>query len=230
MISRERILKLDVLTPDNTRILTANNRQFSIPIVTNAVTGQSESMLIIKGMDIPEIERNSEISVITYMRSGERIKYPGFVSLSTEYQLNVLLRTARGQVMEERRRYYKVEADIQCIINSIEREGGRIALTKPATAKIKDMNIGGVFLAFCNEDMRKDDKLMLSMELGNKMIDVAAEIIRVQYNAAGDPAGYGCRFLNVTPSMEEVFARFVFNVQLENLRKEEEAAENEERL
>lgn len=228
MISRERILKLDVLTPDNTRILTANSRQFSIPIVTNSVTGQSETMLIVKGRDIPEIERNSEISVITYMRSGERIKYPGFVSLSTEYQLNVLLRTSRGQVMEERRRYYKVEADIQCIINSIERNGGRIALTKPATAKIKDMNIGGVFLCYCDEDMRQGDRLMLSMELGNKMVDVAAEIVRVQINAAGDPTGYGCKFLNVPPSLEEVFARFVFNVQLENLKKEEE--ENEERL
>ena len=228
MLSRERILKLDILTPDNTKILTASNKQFSIPIVTNNMTGQSETMLIVKGKDIPEIDRNSEITVITYMRSGERVKYPGFVSLSTEYQLNVLLRIARAQVMEERRRYYKVEADIQCIINSIERGGARIALTKPATAKIKDMNIGGVFLCFCNEDMRKDDKLMLSMELGGRMVDVAAEIIRVQFNAAGDPTGYGCRFLNVPPSLEEVFARFVFNVQLENLRKEEE--ENKEML
>ena len=228
MLSRERILKLDILTPDNTKILTASNKQFSLPIVTNNVTGQSETMLIVKGRDIPEIDRNSEIAVITYMRSGERVKYPGFVSLSTEFQLNVLLRVARGQVMEERRRYYKVEADIPCIINSIERGGARIALTKPATAKIKDMNIGGVFLCFCDEDMRQGDKLMLNMELAGRRVDVAAEIIRVQFNAAGDPTGYGCKFLNVPPSLEEVFARFVFNVQLENLRKEEE--ENEEGL
>lgn len=223
MLSRERILKLDILTPDNAKILTANNKQFSIPVVTNNVTGQSETMLIVKGRDIPEIEHNSEISVITYMRSGERVKYPGFVSLSTEFQLNVLLRTARAQVMEERRRYYKVEADIRCIINAIERGGERIAMTKPATAKIKDMNIGGVFLCFCDEDLRKEDQLLLNMELGDKRVDVAAEIIRVQFNAAGDPMGYGCRFLNVPPSLEETFARFVFNVQLENLKKEEQA-------
>lgn len=225
MLSRERILKLDILTPDNVKILSANNRQFSIPVVTNHMTGQSETMLIVKGRDIPEIEHNSEISVITYMRSGERVKYPGFVSLSTEYQLNVLLRIARAQVMEERRRYYKVEADIRCIINSIERGGERIALAKPATAKIKDLNIGGVFLCFCDEDLQKEDKLLLNMELGDRRVDVAAEIIRVQFNAAGDPTGYGCRFLNVPPSLEELFARFVFNVQLENLRKEEEQAE-----
>ena len=224
MLSRERILKLDIITPDNAKILSANNKQFSIPIVTNNMTGQSETMLIIKGRDIPEIEHNSEISVITYMRSGERVKYPGFVSLSTEYQLNVLLRTARAQVMEERRRYYKVEADIQCIINGIERDGRNIPLERPATAKIKDLNIGGVFLCFCDADLHKDDRLQLSLKLGEneKMVDVAAEIIRVQFNAAGDPTGYGCRFLNVPPSMEEIFARFVFNVQLENLRKDED--------
>ena len=227
MLSRERILKLDILTPDNTKILTASNKHFSLPVVTNNVTGQSETMLIVKGRDIPEVDRNSEVTVITYMRSGERVKYPGFVSLSTEFQLNVLLRTSRAQVMEERRRYYKVEADIRCIINAIERHGSRIALTKPATARIKDINIGGVFLCLCNEELEKDDKLLISMEMEGRMTDVSAEIIRVQYNAAGDAAGYGCRFLNVPPSLEETFARFVFNVQLENLRKEEEEAEKE---
>lgn len=222
MLSRERILKLDILTPDNTKILSANNRQFSIPIVTNHVTGQSETMLIIKGRDIPEVEHNTEISVITYMRSGERVKYPGFVSLSTEYQLNVLLRTARAQVMEERRRYYKVEADIRCVINTIEREGKHIALDRPATAKISDMNIGGVFLCFCDEQLLQGDLLQMSLALEDKLVDVPAEIIRVQFNAAGDPTGYGCRFLKVPPSLEETFARFVFNVQLDNLKREEE--------
>lgn len=221
MLSRERILKLDILTPDNTKILSANNRQFSIPIVTNHVTGQSETMLIIKGRDIPEVEHNTEISVITYMRSGERVKYPGFVSLSTEYQLNVLLRTARAQVMEERRRYYKVEADIRCVINTIEREGKHIALDRPATAKISDMNIGGVFLCFCDEQLLQGDLLQMSLALEDKLVDVPAEIIRVQFNAAGDPTGYGCRFLKVPPSLEETFARFVFNVQLDNLKREE---------
>ncbi|MCH5199942.1 MAG: PilZ domain-containing protein [Oscillospiraceae bacterium] len=222
MLSRERILKLDILTPDNTKILSANNRQFSIPIVTNHVTGQSETMLIIKGRDIPEVEHNTEISVITYMRSGERVKYPGFVSLSTEYQLNVLLRTARAQVMEERRRYYKVEADIRCVINTIERDGKHIALDRPATAKISDMNIGGVFLCFCDEQLLQGDLLQMSLALEDKLVDVPAEIIRVQFNAAGDPTGYGCRFLKVPPSLEETFARFVFNVQLDNLKREEE--------
>lgn len=222
MLSRERILKLDILTPDDTKILTANNKQFSVPIVTNNATGQAETMLIVKGRDIPEVERSSEVSVITYMRSGERVRYPGFVSLSTEYQLNLLLRTARAQVMEERRRYYKVDADLECVINSIIRGSTGVPMAKPAVAKIKDMNIGGVFLGLCDAEMHKYDRLRLNIELEGKMLDVGAEVIRVQYNAAGDPVGYGCRFLNVPPSMEEMFARFVFNVQLENLRRDEE--------
>lgn len=222
MLSRERILKLDILTPDDTKILTANNKQFSVPVVTNNVTGQAETMLIVKGRDIPEVDRSTEVSVITYMRSGERVRYPGFVSLSTEYQLNLLLRTARAQVMEERRRYYKVDADLECVINSIIRNEERVPMREPAVARIKDMNIGGVFISLCPMEMQKYDRLRLNIEMEGKMLDVSAEIIRVQFNAAGDPVGYGCRFLNVPPSMEEIFARFVFNVQLENLRREED--------
>ena len=225
MLSRERILKLDILTPDNKKILTANNKQFSLPTVTNHITGQSETMLIIKGRDIPEIGHNTEITVITYMRSGERVKYPGFVSLSTDYQLNVLLRTARAQVMEERRRYFKVETDILCVINTIEREGGNVPLDRPIAARIKDLNIGGVFLCFCREELHKGDLLHMSLELNEKLVDVTAEIIRVQTSGEEISAGYGCRFLNVPPSLEETFARFVFNVQLDNLRKEEEEAD-----
>lgn len=225
MLSRERILKLDILTPDNTKILSASNKHFSLPIVTNNLTGQSETVLIIKGHDIPEVEHNSELFVITHMKSGERVKYPGFVSLSTDFQLNVLLRTARAQVLEERRRYFKVDTDIQCIVNSVERGGRRIPQTTPATARIKDLNVGGVFLCFCNEDYRQDDKLLITMDMGNRMVDVTAEIIRVQFNAAGEPAGYGCRFVNVPPAMEELFARFVYKVQLDNIRKEEEEEE-----
>ena len=225
MLSRERILKLDILTPDNTKILTASNKHFSLPIVTNNLTGQSETVLIIKGHDIPEVEHNSELFVIAHMKSGERVKYPGFVSLSTDFQLNVLLRTARAQVLEERRRYFKVDTDIQCIVNSVERGGRRIPLTTPATARIKDLNVGGIFLCFCSEDFCQDDKLLLTMDMGDKMVDVTAEIIRVQLNASGEASGYGCRFLNIPPSMEELFARFVYKVQLDNIRKEEEEEE-----
>lgn len=224
MLSRERILKIDILTPDgtNARILSVGGKQFSLQTSTSSRTGMPETMLIIKGNNLPEVERGNEVSVITYMRSGERVKYPAYVTISTEMQLNVVIRTSRAQVMEERRRYYKVEADIDCVIKSIEREDQRIPLEKPAYAKIKDLNIGGIFLCICEEELRKNDKLLLTIMLGQKNVDIVAEIIRVQVNAAGDVSGYGCRFVDLSLLVEEIFAKYVFQVQLDNLKNEKE--------
>ena len=47
MLSRERILKLEILTPDeaHTKILSATNKQFSLQ---NSSTGRADMLLIIK--------------------------------------------------------------------------------------------------------------------------------------------------------------------------------------
>lgn len=221
MISGERILKLDIMRSTGEKILTAENNEFSIAPNINSITGRTETMLIVKGNDVPQIPSGSETEVIAYMRSGERIKYPAFVSLSTKYQLNIVMRIARAVIMEERRRYFKVQANIDCIITSIERDGKRIVLQKPAIAKIKDLNIGGIFLCICEEDLFKNDILIINIKLDDKLVEVNAEIIRLQRNEYGDPSGYGCRFINVTPSLEETFAKFVFKVQLESIKNDE---------
>lgn len=219
MLSRERIIKLDILTPDEaqTKILSAGSRQFSLQ---NSSTGRSDLLLIIKGRGLPEVERGGVVNVIAHMKNGERVKYPSYVTVSTGTQLNVVMRTDRAQVLAERRRYYRVEAHINCIINAIERGGSKIPLDPPAIAQIKDLNIGGIFLCICDANLEQSDKLMLTILLETKNIDIMAEIIKVQTNAAGDAIGYGCRFTNLTPAVEETFAKYVFKVQLDNFKDE----------
>lgn len=220
MISRERIVKLDILTPDKShaKIISATNKQFSLQ---SSTTGRSDALLIIKGRGLPEVETGNEVEVIAQMKSGERVKFPSYVTVSTDYQLNVVMRTAQSSVMEERRRYYKVDADIDCIINAVERKGERIVQTTPVVARIKDLNIGGIFLCICEEALQKSDILTLTIMMEKKNVDIRAEIIRVQTNAAGDVTGYGCRFTNITPAIEETFAKYVFRVQLDNFKSDD---------
>ncbi len=175
-------------------------------------------LLIIKGRGLPEIDAGNEVDVIAHMKSGERTKYPSYVTVSTEYQLNVVIKTDKPRIMQERRRYYKVEADINCIINAIERNGKRMVLETPIVAQIRDLNIGGIFLDIRGNELQKSDILLLTILFETKNVDIAAEILRVQTNAAGDVTGYGCRFTNLTPTIEETFAKYVFRVQLDNFK------------
>lgn len=218
MFVKEKILKLDIVTPADTRILTASAKQFSIPSHVNPNTGRLENILMIKGRSLPEIESDSIVYAIIYMRSGERIKYKGRVSLSTDLQLNILLDIASAAKMQERRRYFKVEADINCFITHIASPSGNIN-PAPSKARIQNLNIGGVFLCVSELELNKGDLISISLDLDNEPTYITAEVLRVQLNAAGDITGYGCRFSNVTPKIEATLAKYVYKTQLENMKK-----------
>lgn len=219
MVSREKILKVDILTPSGTRILSANAKQFSIPSHTNSQTGRLENVLIVKGRRIPEIETGCDVDIIAYMRSGERIKYIGNVAVSTDMQLNVILRIDHPQIMEERRRYFKVPANIACLIENITRSGEPQKLEVPSCARIQDFNIGGVFLCVSDTNLCPADVITISLVLINDPVEVCAEVLRVQKNPAGDTVGYGCRFVDINPALEETFAKFVYQAQLDAIKK-----------
>lgn len=221
MLLRDQILKLDILTVDAVRILSATNRQFSLREMEGGINN-GDTMMILKGNKLPEIDRGAGLEVIASMKNGQRVKFPSYVSVSTEYQLNVVIRTDQGAVLEERRRYYKIDVDISCVINCVERNESRNILTKPYLTKIRDLNIGGIFLCICAEPLEMGDKLMLTLDLGDRTVDLDAVILRVQKNAAGDPVGYGCQFVNVTAAEEDIISKYVFELQKERLQKEAE--------
>lgn len=221
MLAKEKIIKVDILTPNGVRILTATNKQFSISTSSNPASGKIQTMMIFKGRELPEIEMGVDISIIVYMRSGERVNYPCKVSLSTDLQLNLLILTYRAEIVRERRRFYKVEADLPCFIKSIKRAETKTSLAIPVAGQIKDLNLGGVFICVSAIKLIPSDCITITLEVLGKTIELDAEIIRMQYNAAGDISGYGCKFLNVPPIIEEYIAKFVFQVQLEQRKNQD---------
>ncbi|HBH94227.1 MAG TPA: hypothetical protein DDX91_00620 [Ruminococcaceae bacterium] len=224
MLSREKTLKIDIVTPENIKILSANNKQFSVQTYDNGTFSEdSDIMLIIKGRSLPEIEYNSSVFVIASMKNGQRIKYPAYISMSSDRQLNLVARIGMGKVLQERRRYYKIEATIPCVVNTVERNGNRSVLESPYLTKIRDINIGGVFLTMSSSEMLEiNDKLMLTINLKERFVDVEAEILRVQKNAAGDVVGYGCKFINIPASVEDIISWYVTELQRERILKEAE--------
>lgn len=219
MFLRDKMLKIDILTPAGTRIMSVNPKQFNLSAHTNSLTGRLENILMIKGREIPEVESGCDVDVVSYMRSGERIKYSGHAAVSTEMQLNIVLHGERPKIMEERRRFYKIEANVPCRIINIKRNDEQLELSEAVCSRIQDFNIGGVFLCTSDTKLFPADKIQLSMELIGKPLVVEAEVLRVQKNPAGDTVGYGCRFINISPALEEVFAKFVYQAQLEAIKK-----------
>lgn len=228
MLDRKRIIKIEITSPAGRKLVVAEKDQFSFPRVFIDDMPVS-NIIIIKGRDLPEFEIDKNIYVITYMKNGDRLRYPAAVRMSLTDQLNVQLRSDYGTLMEERRRYFKVDADIECsILGYVRGDEDFTEFETPVEAVIKNISIGGIFLFRSKDELfSPNDTLLLNFKVEGETVDVMAKILRIQRNHDREIEGYGCQFVNADPMQEELFAQFVYNVQL---RKRIEQLERDEQL
>lgn len=236
MLEKEKIIKVEVTSPTGRKLVVAEKDNFSFPKAF-ADDMPARSIIIIRGSDLPEFELDKSLYVVTYMKNGDRIRYAAIVRMSLPYQLNIQLRSDYGTVMEERRKYFKVEADINCFIAGYVRNEEVTEFDEPVAATIKNINIGGVFIFRTELEFFPRDMLFLNFGLDDKPINIMAKILRAQRGRDGVVDGYGCQFDRLDPAQEEIIARFVYSVQLkkrleqiEKDRQLEEAYEKGKKL
>ncbi len=228
MLDRKKIIKIEITSPAGRKLVVAEKDQFSFPSVfidDMPVT----NIIIIKGRDLPEFEADKSVYVITYMKNGDRLRYPAAVRMSLSDQLNVQLRSDYGTLMEERRRYYKVDSDLDCSILGCIPKGEEdfVEYEQPLRATIKNISIGGIFLFESEESFSPGDVVLVNFHIVGETVDVMAKILRVQRNHERQIEGYGCQFMNADQNQEELFAQFVYNIQL---KKRQEQLERDERM
>lgn len=223
MLDKNKIYKIEVTSPGGRKLAVAEKDQFSFPrlfIDDMPVT----NVIIMKGRRYPELDRDQAVYVITYMKNGDRIRYPASVRMSLCDQLNVQLRSDYGTLMEERRRYFKVDSDIECDVLGYIRDDNYVEFNKPMSGVIKNISIGGVYLDCQDVNFSPHDIVYLSFYVEENPVDIYAEILRIQ-RVNGTIDGYGCQFQNVDQNQEEIFGHFVYSIQLqkriEELEKEE---------
>ena len=225
MLDKRKIIKIEVTSPAGRKLVVAEKDDFSFPKVF-ADDMPMRNIIIIKGRDLPEFELDKSLYVVTYMKNGDRIRYAAAVRMSLPDQLNVQLRSDYGTLMEERRRYFKVESDIDCSVLGYMHGEDIIDFEQPVSAVIKNISIGGIFLFRAEEQkFSPGDVLIVNFRIEGEWVNIMAKVLRIQRNHEGEIEGYGCQFVNADPSQEELFAQFVYNVQLkkriEQLEKDE---------
>lgn len=226
MLDKNKIYKIEVTSPGGRKLAVAEKDQFSFPrlyIDDMPVT----NVIIMKGRRYPELDRDQAIYVITYMKNGDRIRYPAAVRMSLCDQLNVQLRSDYGTLMEERRRYFKVDSDIECEVMGYIRDDNYVEFNKPVTGTIRNISIGGVYLSSDDVDFSPHDIVYLNFCVEGNPVDIYAEVLRIQ-RVNGTIDGYGCQFQNVDQNQEEIFGHFVYTIQLQKRIEEQEKEEMRE--
>ena len=185
-----------------------------------------DSILMIKGRGLKELDHNDRVSVVTTLKSDERVKYGGIVSISMDYQLNVkILKTGDVEVLQERRRFFKIKVSENGRILFLLRDEETIRFDEPIAMAILDINIGGVFMT-TDFEFLKDDSACVEIDLlpGNKL-NTMVKILRVQRDLDGKITGYGCEFQGLTAAQEDSIGKYIYKAQFEQ-RQRENAQEN----
>lgn len=212
-----KIVKVEILDR-NGAVAVSAEKNFVFP---KNVESDDDSILIIKGKELREFPKGERVHVISTTKSGDRIKYPGNVTVSLDTQLNVrILKNRDTEVLEERRRYFKIKVDEKGRALFLVRDDETTRFDEPIPISIKDINIGGVFMT-CSYDFQADDFVCIDIDLFiDYRLNAVVHILRVAKEADGTIRGYGCEFQGLTSSQEDYIGKFIYKEQFAQRQKE----------
>lgn len=217
-----KFIKIEVFD-DKGKALVVSEKGFSVP---SDFTSE-DAIVKIKGKDLPELDRNTVVSLVMTTKSSDRIKYPGVVAVSMDRQLNIkLVRTGDTELLKERRRSFKIKVNEPGKALFFVRDDNTIRFEEPIEVNIKDINIGGVFVSAEGFEFIEGDLVCFDFMLdGKSTLNVAAYVLRVQRAADGTIAGYGCEFQGLTGAQEDIIGRYILKIQ-SKLRAQESEKDN----
>ncbi len=212
-----KIIKVTV-TDERGKLLLETEKGFVMP---KNFDSDEDSILMIKGKDLPELEYNTIVSVITTSKSNDRVKYAGSVALSMDKQLNIkLTKNTNTETLVERRRFFKIKVNETGRALYYVRGDKTVRFDEPMPIKVLDINQGGIFM---NGGMSFEEEDLVCLDI-DLFVDVpfnaVVKILRVQRNSEGEVLGYGCEFQALTGAQNDTIGRFIYKVQLEARQRE----------
>lgn len=213
LIFGSKVIKVEVLD-EKGNILLTSEKGFTLP---KDMSSEDDAIVIIKGRDLPEFERNTIVSVVTTTKSADRIRYSGAITMSMEKQMNIkLLHSGDTQVLQERRRYFKIKVNEKGRALFFVRDDKTVRFDEPLDISVKDISVGGVFVMCSDYEFMVDDLICFDIDLFvDAPLNAAARVLRVQRGSEGEITGYGCEFQGLTASQEDYIGRFIIKAQSE---------------
>ena len=207
MLNKDKIVRAEIFDREGRCIVSTQTLDFPKDFFNLKGT----EFVIFKSDKVLPINKGEKVSAIFFYRNGTRIQYDTVIDVATEMQVNVHL-GRDYKVLEERRRYYKTQTDLEAMVTEVFRGEEKPENSDKIPVRIANMNIGGVFMLPSAFEFWAGDRFILSMI--NDKIVVMCEVLRLQRDTDNNLQGYGCRFESLTKTQEEIIGRFLIECQL----------------
>ena len=219
-----KIVKIEVLDKSGS-VVVSSEKNFTFP---KNIESSEDSIVIIKGVDLFSFNKGERVFIVTTTKAGDRIKYPGMISVSMSNQLNVMIlkQNRETELLEERRRYFKIKVSERGRALFFMRDEETVRFDEPFPIEILDINIGGVFMNCPDYEFEQEDAVCVDIDLFvDYRLNAMIRVLRVQRDAEGNIKGYGCEFQGLTASQEDYIGKYIYKAQFAQRQK---AMANEE--
>lgn len=213
LIFGSKVIKVEVLD-EKGKVLVTSEKGFTLP---KDMSSSEDAIVMIKGKELPELDRNTIVSVVTTSKNADRVRYSGAVSVSMETQMNIrLLQSGDTQLLQERRRFFKIKINERGRALFYVRDEKTVRFDEPVEISVRDINVGGVFVMCSDYEFMENDLICFDIDLDvDNPLNAAARVLRVQRDPDGAVVGYGCEFQGLTASQEDAISRFILKEQSE---------------
>lgn len=220
LIFGNKVIRVDILD-EKGAIVHTSEKGFTLP---KDMSSDDDAIIMIKGKNLPEFDRNTIVSVVTTTKSNDRIQYTGAVTVSMDTQMNIkILQNNDSTVLKERRRFFKIKVNEHGRALFYVRDEKTVRYDEPLALTILDINVGGAFVVCPEGQFLEGDLVCMDLDLFvDNPLNVAARVLRIQRNEDGKIKGYGCEFQGLTAAQEDLISRFIIKTQTETRLKEGE--------
>ena len=126
-----------------------------------------------------------------------------------------ILKNRDTQVLEERRRYFKIKVSLSGRVLFLVRDDDTLRFEEPVAIDIQDINVGGIFMSSSGFEFLKDDCACVDIELNDGYrLNTMARVLRVQTGQDNQVIGYGCAFESLTAAQEDAIGKYINREQL----------------
>lgn len=223
MLLAGKIIKVDIIDAAGAVAVTSE-KYFTFP--TN-IYSDEDSILIIKGRGLKEFQTNERVNVVVTDKTNDRTRYGGIVTVSLDTQLNIkLIKSGDSQLLEERRRYFKVKVQENGRALFFVRDEDTVRFDEPYPIMMHDINIGGIFMS-CEYEFQIEDMVCVDIDLFvDYRLNAVVRVLRIQRGGDGEIMGYGCEFQGLTAAQEDYIGKYIYKAQF--LQRQKEKAKNME--
>ncbi len=149
----------------------------------------------------------------------------GKVYLSTTEILRVVEVSSLGGF--EKRTFFRLnirqEAAIRLLNNDKKASQGKEQEAEQLPVQIENISLGGVSFS-CDQVLKRENKLVLSLQLPSGTMSFQCEIRRIQLHSE-PPHNYGCRFYDYNDKQIDILYKYIFQQQMEMIRKRKNMAD-----